>query len=85
MSVANEVNMADTLLPCVPRSSSSRTETGTTAISGSAGSASQARQVVAQGAGADGQHDVVDLDVERLLDRLDVVEREPGERDGAMG
>ena len=37
MSVANEANIAETLLPLVPDSSSVRTETGTTEISGSSG------------------------------------------------
>ena len=37
MSVASEANMADTLLPLVPFSSSLRTDTGQTEISGSSG------------------------------------------------
>ena len=42
MSVDSAVNMADTLLPPVPTSSSVRTDTGHTASSGSSGSSSRA-------------------------------------------
>ena len=52
--------------------SSARTETGTIALSSMpCGVAPAAAQVRAQGAGDDGEHDVVDRAAERALDRLE--------------
>ena len=56
---------------CRRRSSSSslRSDTGTWAISGRVGQLVPRLEVAAQRAGAHGQHHVVDLDAERVLDR----------------
>ena len=70
----------ETRLPWVPCCSSVRMDTGTAASSGPVGQRIVFLQPGAQRAGAQRHHDVVDGDAGGVLDRLDLREREAGER-----
>src|SRR5437588_12245662 len=91
MSVASEVNMADTLLAPTPASSPSggRTEMGT-GDEGLVGELARALEVPAKPATHDGEDDVVDRGAEGVLDGLHVGEAGDGVghlavgRDGAV-
>ena len=83
-SVGIGTNIVETRLPNVPICSSVRTDTGTIATSGSVGQLVALEQPVAHRARAERDDDVVDRHAERVLDRLDAVERQRAEREAPV-